>query len=166
MSSSTTTDEPSTTASAIDFILSADLMTQGALATRRERLRVFNQLYECQWTCQTMFQRGLSPLAQNYAARLICVSPSAPVSAELVNKWVMPGADSEDRHDEALWQLQRLCILLPTEILDADHYADTLAVVHNDGILHDDVVVDDDGIRSIPLQLTGSEAGIVMNHVF
>jgi len=150
-------------ATAFEFIASPDFLTKGALASARERLAVFQQLYKCQWTCQTIFQQALTPIAQNYATRLLCVT--TPVKPELVNTWIMPEEQEEEdpwaaahgtsasrtaeaqanntKHVEALQQLQRLCILLPTEILDKkcpDHM--------------------------LPLRLLETDAGIVMNPVF
>ena len=131
--------------SAFDFLSSPDFLVQGVLATRRERLAAFRRLYACQWTCQTIFQRALSSVAQNYVVRLLCVTE--PVQVELVDKWIMPGSASEQKHREALWQLQRLCVVVPAEILVED----------SEEALPDHL---------LPPRLQDSEAGILLNPVF
>jgi hypothetical protein len=113
-----------TTASAFEYLSSVDFHPLGVLAGQRDRLEAFDDLYTCKWTCQVIFQRALSSVAQNYCARLLCVTAGEGpergfVSAKIMQSWAMQDEPSRRRHDEALRQLQRLCILLPGEILEA-----------------------------------------------
>lgn len=107
--------EQSIEGGAFGFIESSNFLVKGAIATAHERLQVFDEFYRCQWTCQTVFQKALTPVAQNYVARLLCVN-DAIIDPALVEQWIMPGEHKLIKHDLALKQLYRLCILFPMEV--------------------------------------------------
>ena len=66
-----------------------------------------DRLYRCEWSCRAVFQ-SLSPLAQQYAARLLCVT--APLSRTALEQWVDQKAAAS--HRNAVAQLLGLRFLI------------------------------------------------------
>ena len=66
-----------------------------------------DRLYRCPWSCRAVFQ-SLSPLAQQYAMRLLCVT--APLPRATLEEWVTPKFASS--HRAAVAQLLGMRFLL------------------------------------------------------
>ena len=66
-----------------------------------------DRLYRCPWSCRAVFQ-SLSPLAQQYAMRLLCVT--APLPRATLEEWVTPKYASN--HRAAVSQLLGMRFLL------------------------------------------------------
>eukprot|EP00741_Cyanophora_paradoxa_P016352 tig00020912_g15788.t1 len=68
-----------------------------------------DRLYENPWTCQAVI-RSLSPLAKQYAVRLLCVESA--VDKALVDQWARADATSQAKHRSAIDRLTGLRVLL------------------------------------------------------